>query len=307
MNGIVKSRGANISANRAEIAGHFAPLHRAAPDYIGGMPLQPRPTPDCRPDRFAGIGRVVRSALALLLAGAALAIVLPAPAQAQAQPQAGSNDADASGLGAGLEQQVRQLALQGTPETAASDAPRIEVLVGRLDPRLHLAPCQRIEPYLPAGTRPWGKSRIGLRCTQGAVKWNVYLPITVKVWGRALVVTNAVAAGEVLNSADVAQAEVDLAEDGSAPLTDADTVVGRSVNRPLRAGQSLRAAYLKPRQYFAAGEIVTVLAQGPGFSVSSEAQALTNGIEGQLARVRTESGRVLTGQPVAERRLELGM
>jgi len=41
--------------------------------------------------------------------------------------------------------------------------------------------------------------------------------------------------------------------------------------------------------------------------VASEAQALTNGIEGQLARVRTESGRVLTGQPTGERRLELGM
>ena len=217
-----------------------------------------------------------------------------------------AQEAASSGLDAGLEQQVRQLALDGS-HAATPGAPRVEVLVGQLDPRLRLAPCQRIEPYLPEGTRPWGKSRIGLRCTQGSVKWNVYLPITVKVYGRALVAANAVSAGSVIGTADVAQAEVDLAEDSAAPLVDAETVVGRMAARALKAGQSLRASHLKPRQYFAAGELVTVLAHGPGFSVASEGQALTNGIEGQLARVRTESGRVLTGQPTGDRRLELGM
>ena len=34
-------------------------------------------------------------------------------------------------------------------------------------------------------------------------------------------------------------------------------------------------------------------------------QALTNGIEGQPARVRTENGRVVTGVPAGERRMEL--
>jgi flagella basal body P-ring formation protein FlgA len=50
---------------------------------------------------------------------------------------------------------------------------------------------------------------------------------------------------------------------------------------------------------------VTVVAQGNGFSVVGEAQALNNGIEGRPVRVRTEGGRVLTVQPVGERRVEL--
>jgi flagella basal body P-ring formation protein FlgA len=233
-----------------------------------------------------------------LVAAVLGALATASPAQAQ--------EGASSGLDAGLEQQVRQMALAGS-HAGAPGGPRIEVLVGQLDPRLRLAPCQRIEPYLPEGTRPWGKSRIGLRCTQGSVKWNVYLPITVKVYGRALVAANAIAAGSVIQPDDVAQADVDLAEDAAAVLTDAELVVGRTAARSLKPGQSLRTGYLKPRQYFAAGELVTVLAQGPGFSVASEAQALTAGIEGQLARVKTESGRVLTGQPTGERRLELGM
>jgi flagella basal body P-ring formation protein FlgA len=34
---------------------------------------------------------------------------------------------------------------------------------------------------------------------------------------------------------------------------------------------------------------------------------MTPGLEGHVARVRTESGHVLTGMPVGERRIELAM
>ena len=216
--------------------------------------------------------------------------------------------AEATGaLDGELAQQVKELALGGAKGAATAGAPRVEVVVGQLDPRLRLAPCQRVEPYVPDGMRMWGKSRIGLRCTQGPSKWNVYLPITVKVYGTALVASSGLQAGAVLTSGDVASAEVDLAEDSSAPLTNPDLAIGRTLARPLKAGQGLRQAHLKLRQWFAAGETVTVLAQGQGFSVASEAQALNPGIEGQPVRVRTENGRVLTGLPIGERRVELSL
>ena len=231
----------------------------------------------------------------------ALCLAFVAPlADAQANPAA----EPASGLDGGLEQQVRTLALSGA-KTAAASAPRVEVSVGQLDPRLRLAPCQHVEPYVPDGTRLWGKSRIGLRCTQGVSKWNVYLPITVHVFGTALVATNGVSAGSVLTADDLAQAEIDLAEDNSPPLAKAELAVGRTLARALKAGQSVRQSHLKARQWFAAGETVTVLAQGDGFSVAGEALALNPGIEGQPVRLRTESGRVLTGLPVGERRVEM--
>ena len=210
-----------------------------------------------------------------------------------------------STLDADLARQVQDLALGGAHGSSAAGAPRVEVVVGQLDSRLRLAPCQHVEPYVPDGMRMWGKSRIGLRCTQGPSKWNVYLPITVKVYGTALVASNGLQAGAVLTSADLSTAEVDLAEESSPPVAGADLAVGRTLARPLKAGQGLRQSHLKPRQWFAAGETVTVLAQGKGFSVSGEAQALNPGVEGQPVRVRTESGRVLTGVPTGDRRVEL--
>jgi len=95
----------------------------------------------------------------------------------------------ASGLDATLEQQVRSLALGGASGVPTAGVSRVEVVVGQLDQRLRLAPCQRVEPYLPPNARLWGKSRIGLRCAQGTSNWNVYLPITIKAYGRALVAT----------------------------------------------------------------------------------------------------------------------
>ncbi len=203
-------------------------------------------------------------------------------------------------------QKVRELAMADAP-AGMRGLPRIEVSVGQLDPRLHLAPCQRIEPYLPDGMRLWGKSRIGLRCALGAVKWNVFLPVTVKAFGNALVATSASAAGSMLGAADVTLAEVDLAEEASAPVLDADRAVGRVLARALRPGQSVRQSHLKPRQYFSAGETVALVALGAGFSVEGEGQALGNGVEGQPVRVRTESGRVVTGQAVGGRRVEVAL
>jgi len=234
-----------------------------------------------------------RLAWGLLVVFALLVAALPANAED-----------DAPALAAGLVEQVRSLALD---KAAAPAAGRVEIVVGQLDPRLHLAPCERIEPYLPANVRLWGKSRIGLRCTQGRTAWNVYLPIVVKVWGRALVVPAGAAAGSVLGERDLDEAEVDLAEELSPVFFDRKLVAGRTLAQALRPGQAVRQAHVKSRQWFAAGENVKVVAVGDGFALEGVGQALTNGVEGQPAKVRTESGRVVTGVPVGERRLELSL
>lgn len=182
---------------------------------------------------------------------------------------------------------------------------RVEFTIGRLDARLKLAPCQKIQPYLPPGTRLWGKSRVGLRCTQGPVAWNVYLPVTVKVYGQAVVAASSLGQGQELSATDLRTTEVDLAEEASPALLNLAEAVGRPLARALAPGQTLRQAHLKARQWFAAGETVKLVAQGTGFAVSSEGQALTPGIEGQAARVRTDNGRIVTGTPVGERQVEI--
>jgi hypothetical protein len=110
--------------------------------------------------------------------------------------------------------------------------------VGQLDPRLRLAPCQSIEPYLPPGVRLWGKAGDRLRCKAGPTPWNVYLPITVKVFGRALVVPAARPPAASCPRADLAEAEVDLPR--TTPAL-ADPPRGRpDLAQSLKPGQTLR-------------------------------------------------------------------
>ncbi len=192
-----------------------------------------------------------------------------------------------------------------TEAGSARGALRVEVEVGRLDERLRLAPCSRIEPLWPTGQRPWGRIRVGLRCVEGPTPWKVYLPVTVKVWGRALVAAQPLAAGSKIGPGHFVTKEVDLAQGPSLPLVPTADIAERVLARALPAGAPLREADLRLRQWFAAGDVVQVVALGAGYQVGGEGTALDPGLEGRRARVRTESGRVVVGHAVADRRIEV--
>lgn len=238
---------------------------------------------------------VGRAALTVCLGMAAL---LPAVAQVTHAP--------APALDAAWTARVEQLATQAARAAFGSNPQvRVEVVAGQLDPRLKLAPCRRVDVYLPPNQRVWGRSRVGLRCLEGAVAWNVFLPLTVKVFAPALVASQALAAGTVLQAEHLQPAEVDWAAAESPVVALPAAALGRTLAHGLAAGAALRDVDLRKRQWFAVGDTVRVLAVGKGFTVAGEGVALTPGLEGQPARVRTEGGRLVTGVAAGERRLEV--
>lgn len=203
-----------------------------------------------------------------------------------------------------LVERVRQLTEAAARATAPAGT-RVAVEIGQLDPRLRLAPCRQVQPYLPPGMSAWGRSRVGLRCTDGVARWNVTLPVRVAVYGRVVVAGAPLPAGVNLSQEQLAMADIDIAAEPGAVFTDAAALIGRTLARPLAAAEAVRAPALKSRQWFAAGETVQVRVAGDGFAIASEAQALGAGIEGQDVRVRFESGRTASGRAVGERRVEL--
>lgn len=192
-----------------------------------------------------------------------------------------------------------------TAQPPGATALRVELKLGSLDSRLKLAACGNIEPYLPPGTRLWGRSRIGLRCVDGISRWNVSLPVTVNAFGSAWVIKVPVAAGAALTQDDVVEAEVNWAEEPNPVLRDRAVWVGQTATRQLSTGQTLRQGMVKPAQVFQAGAAVRVVAQGVGFQVSSDAQALSAGVVGQMARVRMENGRVSSGVVLDNRTVKI--
>ncbi len=199
-----------------------------------------------------------------------------------------------------------ELASQAARALAPAGA-RIAAEPGAIDARLRLAPCARIDVYLPSGVPGWGRTRVGLRCHQGTVSWNVFLPVTVQAWAPAAVLTAPLPAGARLDAAQLTLAEIDWAASATPPMADVASLQGRVLTRALAAGAAPHAGDLQPRQWFAMGATVRLVASGDGFAISAEGLALSPGLEGQPARVRTETGRILTGRPVGDHRVEVSL
>lgn len=197
-------------------------------------------------------------------------------------------------------------AMTNLPKTSKSPL-RMVLVLGELDPRLHLAPCTRVEPYMPAGVRLWGKTRIGLRCLEGVTKWNVFLPITVHAYGPAWVVKSGISAGSTLLEDDAMEAEVDWSESPSPIVSKSSQWVGAMAATALSTGQALRQVSIKPAQVFQIGAQVRVLAQGLGFTITSDGQAMSVGVVGQLTQVKMENGRILSGVVVDNRTVRLNL
>ena len=193
------------------------------------------------------------------------------------------------------------------PATGGTLPLRMEVSVGQLDPRLRLAPCARVEPYLPAGARLWGRTRLGLRCVDGGVRWNVFLPITVKAYGPAWVLAGNVATGTVLTQHDAMESEVDWAAERAAIVANPEAWVGQIAARPLLAGQALRQGMVRAPDLFKSGAQVRVVAQGQGYAVTAVGRALSAGSEGQNIRVRMANGRLVSGIVLSDGTIEAAL
>ena len=171
---------------------------------------------------------------------------------------------------------------------------RLEVTVGTLASGLQLAPCARVEPFLPSGGRLWGRSHVGVRCVEGAT-WQVLLPVTVRVFGPALVAARPLPVLQPVNADDLVTAEAEWTREPQGVATDLGQIAGRVLTRPVGAGQPLPLASLRAPQVISQGDPVRVLGQGRGFMIQTDAVALAAAQDGQLVRVRTESGRILSG------------
>lgn len=196
-------------------------------------------------------------------------------------------------------------AATGEPGTAAMQAARTFVAEATrqhgatVDIKVHapgspLPPCDRHEIFLPAESRLWGKTRVGVKCDQPA-PWTAFLAVTVSVKGTYLLSAKKINRGQTLTASDFVVVAGELTSLPDSTLTDPRLALGQRAKVSLAAQQPLRRDHLYQPPVVKQGDKVRLVARGHGFSASTEGTALNNAAAGEPVKVRTAGGQTLSG------------
>ncbi|UYG00040.1 flagellar basal body P-ring formation chaperone FlgA [Halomonas sp. GD1P12] len=171
-----------------------------------------------------------------------------------------------------------------------------EVVIDVAPPSPHLATCIAPEPFLPnAGQAPLGRVSVGVRC--GEARRQVrYMQAQVDVMGSYTVAAQDIARNTMITPAMVTQRQGSLGDLAGNALTDENAIIGMVTQRPIRSGDAFQAHALKAPEMVERGERVTVIAQGSGFRISREGEALEGGALNARIRVRFDTRELVTAR-----------
>lgn len=178
------------------------------------------------------------------------------------------------------------------------------VNIGKIDSRLNLAACTQLELFLPSGSRAWGKTSAGVRCTS-PIQWTIYIQVEVKIVADYIVTATQISQGQQIQASNLTKLRGDLSYLPSDVVTDETQAIGKTANISLRSGIALRMDSLRNQLAVQQGQAVRLISTGPNFQVSAEGRALTNASEGQAVQVRTLSGQVIRGTAKANGIVEI--
>ncbi len=133
-----------------------------------------------------------------------------------------------------------------------------------------------------------------MRCTVPTA-WTIYITATVQIIDNYITPAHTLSNGQVIAAQDLVILRGDLTELPMGTLTNPVDAIGRTVTRTLQVGMPVRASFLRSPRAVQQGQTVKIIARGTGFSIATEARALSHGNAGQTVRARTASGQVVSG------------
>jgi len=170
----------------------------------------------------------------------------------------------------------------------------VNVSTEPLDARLVLAACAAPQAFMPNGSRLWGKTSIGVKCSAPS-PWTVYVRATVQVMSQYIVTAAPLVQGQTIGPSNIAVVTGDLSSLPSGVITEESQALGRVANISLAAGSPLRQDALRVTRVVQQGQTVRIVSSGAGFEITTEGRALNNAGEGELVQAKTPSGQVVSG------------
>ena len=188
---------------------------------------------------------------------------------------------------------------------STTQAGQVNVSVVPADQKLKLASCESIEAFFPGASKAWGKTSVGLRCHDDAVRWVIYMQGNVSVYGNFLVAATNLGQGQVIGPRDVMYQRGDLTTLPPNIFTSETQVIGRVSRVAMNTGTVLKQEMAALPMVVQTGQNVRILSSGEGFTISAEGKAQNNATQGQLVQVRVASGQTVSGIASASGQIEV--
>ena len=170
----------------------------------------------------------------------------------------------------------------------------VSYTIGSIDPNNRLAPCSALMVSMAAGAKAWGRTSVMVRC-QEENGWSIFVPVHIRVVTDYLVSATPLAQGQAITAGNLARRRGDLSDLPAGILTEEREAIGRTAALSIGAGRPLRGDMLRQPLVILQNQTVKVVSQGPGFQVTNEGKALTNGLDGQIVQIRLANGQMVTG------------
>ncbi len=182
-------------------------------------------------------------------------------------------------------------------ELGEGDDVRVEL--GHLDSRLRLHRCNsELTAFWPNGQARHGRGVVGVRCADRK-PWKMYVQVNLHVFEKVAVLKNSRLRGETLRREDITYERQDISRLRDRFLTDAGDVLGYELKRTVKAGTVLNMQMLRIPKLVKRGQRVTLVASAGGIEVKMGGEALADGAQGSVIKVKNlSSSRVVEGEVV---------
>lgn len=184
---------------------------------------------------------------------------------------------------------IEHVAYEYVMEKVQADYDMPQIVMGNLDTRLRLQACD--EPLMAFTHQDrvgLGNQTIGVKC-QSAMRWTVYVPVSVKLFRPVVVAAKPLPAKHVLEAKDLIVKSVDVGTLRLGYLSETDSVLGQQLKYHVAMGTVISQQTVKPKKIVRRGEMITLIAVAGSMQVKMNGTALSDASLGQKIRVKNSS------------------
>lgn len=172
----------------------------------------------------------------------------------------------------------------------------VQVIVGRLDPRLRLHQCTLpLAAYDQHYETRQGLSTVNIRCNDSK-PWTLYVPVSIKIFKMVATLKHAVIRNTVLTDDDIILRKMNINRLSSGYFDNIAQLKGKILTQNLAKGAVLTKNHTKAPTAIKRGQSVTLIAKNSVIEVRMRGTAMSRGAIGERIKVKNlNSKRIIEG------------